>query len=70
MLGAMGSITLELTGKPPSSPLHAFELSFACRTQLENFQRRRQTEFKHGRVSVVTLELTGKLPSSLLRAFR
>jgi hypothetical protein len=44
---------------------------FACRTLLENFQRRRQTEFKHSHGSLlatigsITLEFTGKLPGYL-----
>merc|ERR1719188_1650042 len=68
-----------------SSPLRAFEgelgvqapvgfwdpLGFTADGSAENFARRRQTELKHGRVSMlatmgyITPELTGKLPGYL-----
>merc|ERR1719499_2712739 len=68
-----------------ASPLRAFEgelgvqapvgfwdpLGFAAEGNSENFQRRRQTELKHGRVSMlatmgyITPEITGKLPGYL-----
>jgi hypothetical protein len=46
-------------------------VSLACRLLLKDFQRRRQTVFKHSRVSMlatirsITLEFTGKLPGYL-----
>merc|ERR1711948_217902 len=68
-----------------ASPLRAFEnelgvqapvgfwdpAGFTADGSVENFQRRRQTELKHGRVSMlatmgyITLEITGKLPGYL-----
>merc|ERR1712226_1077538 len=68
-----------------ASPLRAFEnelgvqdpvgfwdpAGFAADGNMENFQRRRQTELKHGRISMlatmgyITPELTGKLPGYL-----
>merc|ERR1712060_578651 len=71
-----------------ASPLRAFEnelgvqdpvglwdpLGFTADGSVENFQRRRQTELKHGRISMlatmgyITPELTGKLPGFLSKS--
>merc|ERR1712174_103676 len=62
-----------------ASPLRAFEnelgvqdpAGFWADGNVENFQRRRQTELKHGRVAMlatmgyITPEITGKLPGYL-----
>ncbi|CAK0798027.1 unnamed protein product [Prorocentrum cordatum] len=87
MLATMGYITPEITGKLPGYLSPSAGLKFALGVQdpvgfwdpagftadgnTANFARRRQTELKHGRVSMlatmgyITPEITGKLPGYL-----